>query len=129
MIHKHPDEAVGTPSVIGFVIRALRTARGIGVNQLGNAVGLEPANLSRFERGLPGGVHTTKYLDPIAAQLGTYASVLYAVAEIAVEDPSILKHKDKLSELVDRLTHLLKNYLHLPARAQREIDKIISEYA
>jgi transcriptional regulator with XRE-family HTH domain len=129
MIHKHPDEAVGTHSLIGFVIRALRTARGIGVNQLGNAVGLEPANLSRFERGLPGGVHTTKYLDLIAAQLGTYGSVLYTVAEMAGEDPSILKHADKLAELVDRLTRLLKNYLHLPGRVQREIDRIIAEHA
>jgi hypothetical protein len=38
-------------------------------------------------------------------------------------------YADKLAELVDRLTRLLKNYLHLPGRVQREIDRIIVEHA
>lgn len=125
MSNKTPDEAVGTPSIIGQVIRALRTARGIGVNQLGNAVGLEPANLSRFERGIPGGVHPAKYLDTIAAKLGTSGSILYAIAEMAVVNPAILKDLDELPIMVDKLTWVIKHYSKLPKGAREEIDEII----
>lgn len=124
---KHPDESVGTPSIIGQVIRALRTARGVGVNQLGNSVGLEPANLSRFERGMPGGVHAAKYLDPIAARLGTKASILYAVAEFAAENPAILKKSEDLSVLVDQLTWAIKHYSNLPANVRDQINQIIRD--
>ena len=81
-------------------MRALRIARGIGVNQLGNAIDLEPSNLSRFERGLPGGVHTAKYLDQIASKLGTSASILYVVSEITAAKPDILQEPAELVKLV-----------------------------
>lgn len=119
------EVSVGNPTVIGQVIRSLRRAKGIGVNQLGNAIGLEPANLSRFERGLPGGVHATKYLDQIASRLGTSASILYAIAELALENPDILKQPEELSTLVDQLTLLIKNYLKLPLTAREDVDSII----
>ncbi len=123
----NPYQAVGTPSLIGQVVRALRIARGVGVNQLGNAVGLEPANLSRFERGLPGGVHATKYLDLIAMRLDTHASILYAIAEVASNNLDILRHPKELSDLVERLTFLIKNYLVLPTTVQEEINRIIKD--
>lgn len=107
-------------------MRALRNARGLGVNQLGVAVGIEPANLSRFERGVPGGVHTAKYLDLIAARLDTRASVLYALAEMAQSRPDILKQSELLSETAASLTTLLKNYLSLPTDARKRIDEIVS---
>lgn len=122
------DEAVGTPSIIGSVVRALRIARGIGVNQLGNAIGLEPSNLSRFERGLPGGVHTAKYLDLIAARLGTSASILYVVSELAAAKPEILKEPAELVKLVDRLTLVIKKYPLLPQKKQEEVKRIIEEF-
>lgn len=124
---KTPDEAVGTPSIIGNVVRALRIARGIGVNQLGNAIGLEPSNLSRFERGLPGGVHTAKYLDQIASKLGTSASILYVVSEIAAAKPEILQEPAELLKLVDRLTLVVKKYLRLSAKKQEEVRRFIEE--
>lgn len=124
---KHPDEAVGTPSIIGQVIRALRIARGVGVNQLGNSVGLEPANLSRFERGMPGGVHAAKYLDAIATRLGTKASILYAVAEFASENPAILKKSDELSILVNQLTWVIKHYSSLSANTRDQINQVIRD--
>ena len=122
-----PDEAVGTPSIIGNVVRALRIARGIGVNQLGNAIGLEPSNLSRFERGLPGGVHTAKYLDQIASKLGTSASILYVVSEITAAKPEILQEPAELLKLVDRLTLVVKKYLRLSAKKQEEVRRFIEE--
>jgi transcriptional regulator with XRE-family HTH domain len=124
---KTPDEAVGTPSLIGNVVRALRIARGIGVNQLGNAIGLEPSNLSRFERGLPGGVHTAKYLDQIASKLGTSASILYVVSEITAAKPEILQEPAELLKLVDRLTLVVKKYLRLSAKKQEEVRRFIEE--
>lgn len=124
---KHPDEALGTSSTIGRVIRALRIARGVGVNQLGNSIGLEPANLSRFERGMPGGVHAAKYLDPIAARLGTKASILYAVAEFASENPAILKKSEDLSVLVDQLTWVIEHYSNLPANIREQINQVIRD--
>ena len=124
---KNPDEAVGTPSLIGNVVRALRIARGIGVNQLGNAIGLEPSNLSRFERGLPGGVHTAKYLDQIASKLGTSASILYVVSEITAAKPEILQEPAELLKLVDRLTLVVKKYLRLSAKKQEEVRRFIEE--
>lgn len=107
-------------------MRALRKAHGLGVNQLGVAVGIEPANLSRFERGVPGGVHTAKYLDLIAARLDTRASVLYAIAEMAQTHPDILKQPEVLSDITTNLTTLLKNYLSLPDDARQRINEIVS---
>jgi transcriptional regulator with XRE-family HTH domain len=124
---KTPDEAAGTPSIIGSVVRALRIARGIGVNQLGNAIGLEPSNLSRFERGLPGGVHTAKYLDQIASKLGTSASILYVVSEITTAKPEILQEPAELLKLVDRLTLVVRKYLQLSAKKQEEVKRFIEE--
>ncbi len=124
---RSPDEAAGTPSIIGNVVRALRIARGIGVNQLGNAIGLEPSNLSRFERGLPGGVHTAKYLDQIASRLGTSASILYVVSEIAAAKPEILQEPAELLKLVDRLTLVVKKYLRLSVKKQEEVRRFIDE--
>src|SRR5688500_5799622 len=124
---KSPDEAAGTPSIIGSVVRALRTARGIGVNQLGNAIDLEPSNLSRFERGLPGGVHTAKYLDQIASKLGTSASILYVVSEITAAKPEILQQPAELVKLVDRLTLVVSKYLRLSTKKQEEVKRYIEE--
>ncbi|HEX7027486.1 MAG TPA: helix-turn-helix transcriptional regulator [Gammaproteobacteria bacterium] len=124
---KHPDESVGTLSIIGQVIRALRIARGVGVNQLGNSVGLEPANLSRFERGRPGGVHAAKYLDAIATRLGTKASILYAIAEFALDNPAILKKSEDLSVMVDQLTCVIKHYSNLPSNVRDQINQVIRD--
>jgi transcriptional regulator with XRE-family HTH domain len=99
-------------NLIGTVVRALRVARGLSVNQLGIAAGLEPANLSRFERGIPGGVHASKHLHLIATRLGTRASVLYAIAEMASIDPEILQHPKNVPEITHELTERLNRYIN-----------------
>ncbi|MBA3582704.1 MAG: helix-turn-helix domain-containing protein [Gammaproteobacteria bacterium] len=118
-----------SPSLIGAVVRALRKARGLGVNQLSAALEVEAANLSRFERGLPGGVSIARYLDAIAFRLGTCGSVIYAIAEYTSDDPALLDNPEKLGLMTDHLTNLVKNYLTLPLAAQQDIDGIIKHHA
>ncbi|GIX21559.1 MAG: hypothetical protein KatS3mg121_0342 [Gammaproteobacteria bacterium] len=127
MTHRHDETTGRIPALIGMVVRALRQARGLGVNQLGVAAGIEPANLSRFERGVRGGVHAAKYLDLIAHCLDTRASVLYAVAELAQTRPEILDQPERLSRTVTDLTRLMRAYLELPDTARRRIDAILAE--
>lgn len=98
------------PGLIGNVVRTLRIARGISVNQLGVAADLEPANLSRFERGVPGGVHASKHLNLIAKSLGTRASVLYAISEMAMDDPVLLKQPTTVSAIANELTQVIDDY-------------------
>lgn len=109
-------------------MRALRIAHGLGVNQLGVAVGIEPANLSRFERGMPGGVHAAKHLDLIAARLNTRASVLYAIAEMTASNMKILDNPDELLNIATDLTVLLDRYLVLPDEARKKLQALISSF-
>lgn len=110
MQSKNTQNAERMPILIGTVVRTLRLARGLSVNQLGIAAELEPANLSRFERGVPGGVHANKHLNLIARSLGTRASVLYAITEMATIQPEILKPAT-VSHIAKELTDILDDYL------------------
>lgn len=76
---------------------------------------------------MPGGVHAAKYLDAIAARLGTKASILYAIAEFALENPAILKKPEDLSVMVDQLTCVIKHYSRLPAEVRDEINQVIRD--
>ena len=127
MATKNVTSITEAPSLVGQVVRVLRKSRGIGINTLGQSVGIEPANLSRFERGLPGGVHTNKYLEAIAMRLGTHGSILYAISEIAADNPAMLEETEAIVNLVERLTLLIRNYLQLPLEIQEIIDEMIRE--
>lgn len=99
------------PALIGKVVRTLRAAQGVSVNQLGVAADLEPANLSRFERGIPGGVHASKHLSLIASSLGTRASVLYAIAEKASADAEFLDNPENVLSTAKELTEVIEKFL------------------
>lgn len=119
------ENEVTTPRAIGSVVRALRTLRGLSVNQLGVAAGLEPANLSRFERGVPGGVHASKHLDLIATRLGTRASVLHAIAEISNNTPDLLEEPHSLARVATELTNLIEMYPQLASKTRSKIWQLL----
>ena len=66
-------------SPIGAVLRAIRVNRGLSLKETARLVGVSPANLSRTERGLPGGVHP-RHLERIAGVFGSSIAMLYALA-------------------------------------------------
>jgi len=118
-------EEADAPEFIGTVVRALRIARGLSVNQLAIASGIEPANLSRFERNVRGGVHASKHLNLIAKRLGTRASVLYAIAELIPMKPSLLEDSGELSITASELTNIIDNYPHLEDGTRDKVRQII----
>ncbi|MBN1379315.1 MAG: helix-turn-helix domain-containing protein [Gammaproteobacteria bacterium] len=118
-------EDADTPEFIGTVVRALRMARGLSVNQLAIASGIEPANLSRFERNVRGGVHASKHLNLIAKRLGTRASVLYAIAELIPLKPNLLENSGELAITATELTHIIDSYPHLEENTRDKVQQII----
>jgi transcriptional regulator with XRE-family HTH domain len=84
---------------IGTVIRAVRQAKGFGVNEFASRIDVEPSNYSRFERGAPGGIRLTSHLDQIASALNTRKSVLYLLLERAQEKGRIAEKDELLQEL------------------------------
>ena len=118
-------ETAGTPEHIGTVVRALRIARGLSVNQLAIASGVEPANLSRFERGVPGGVHADRHLNLIAKRLGTRPSVLHAIAELIPLKPNLLEDSGELALTASELTRIIDNYAHLANNTRDKVQQII----
>ncbi len=121
------NETGKAPEHIGAVVRALRTARGLSVNQLAIASGVEPANLSRFERGIPGGVHANRHLNLIAKRLGTRPSVLHAIAELVPLKPSLLENMSELSLTAAELTQIIDTYPHLEEDTRDRVQQIISD--
>jgi transcriptional regulator with XRE-family HTH domain len=119
------QEDTDAPEFIGTVVRALRIARGLSVNQLAIASGIEPANLSRFERNVRGGVHANKHLNLIAKRLGTRSSVLYAIAELIPLKPSLLENSGELAITATELTHIIDGYPHLEEDARDKVRQII----
>lgn len=118
-------ETSDAPEHIGSVVRALRVARGLSVNQLAIASGVEPANLSRFERGIPGGVHADRHLNLIAKRLGTRPSVLHAIAELIPLKPNLLEDSGELSLTASELTRIIDSYPHLEENARDKVQQII----
>jgi transcriptional regulator with XRE-family HTH domain len=119
------QEDADAPEFIGTVVRALRVARGLSVNQLAIASGIEPANLSRFERNVRGGVHANKHLNLIAKRLGTRTSVLYVIAELIPLKPSLLEDAAELAVTATELTHIIDGYPHLEDDARDKVRQII----
>lgn len=71
---------------IGAVIRAIRQAKGLTLEEVAYAAGTDGGNLSRIERGLQRCVH--EVLEGIAAGLGMTVSELYLAAEaMEAEEP------------------------------------------
>lgn len=93
---------------IGSVIRALRNAKGIGLNEFADHADLNHSNFSRFERGLPGGFRLECCLGKIADALETRVSVLFLLQEKASIDPSLLDDRDRLLRTFERLNKLVE---------------------
>ena len=111
-------------TAIGGVIRALRSYRGLSLEETARLVGVSAPNLSRTERGLPGGVHP-RHLERVATVLGTSVSSLHVLAEVVADRPKLLEHPDKLAELTDRLTHIQRAYLRVSARQREKVDRLL----
>ena len=60
-------------------MRVIRVNRGLSLEDTARLVDVSAANLSRTERGLPGGVHP-RHLERIAAVFGSSIATLHALA-------------------------------------------------
>lgn len=94
---------------IGAVVRAIRVAKAISLNTFADAVGVDRANFSRFERNEPGAAGAKNNLEDIAKGLGTTESVLYMLRDIAENRP-LLENQDELILTMHHLNDYLKTY-------------------
>ena len=88
---------------IGLIIRALRLAKGIGLNDFADKADVNSSNFSRFERGLTGGLRLEYHLEKIAEVLETRVSALFLLQEKARTDPAMLDDRDRLLQMIERL--------------------------
>lgn len=111
-------------SPIGAVLRAIRVNRGLSLEETARLVEVSAANLSRTERGLPGGVHP-RHIERIAGVFGTSVVALHALAEAVAEAPEILESPDELVALMDRLADVQGAYLRASRTRRRKVDDIL----
>ena len=111
-------------TAIGGVVRALRSCRGLSLEETARLVGVSAANLSRTERGLSGGVHP-RHLDRVATVLGTSVSGLHVLAEVLIEQPELLDEPKELAKLTDRLAHVQRAYLRISAKQRDKVDGLL----
>lgn len=111
-------------SPIGAVLRALRLNRGLSLEDTARLVEVSAANLSRTERGLPGGVHP-RHLERITGVLGTSVVALHALAEAVAEAPALLDRPEELAALTDRLGDLQRAYLRASRARRKEVDRVL----
>ena len=104
---------------VGRVIRRLRKASKMTLEELAALVDTDAANLSRIERGLQG--YTPDGLERIAAALGTTAATILSNAE----DTGDLCNPRPLSDEQE----LLNNYRRLRGNARYLAMMMISELA
>lgn len=111
-------------SPIGAVLRVIRVNRGLSLEETARLVEVSAANLSRTERGLPGGVHP-RHIERIAGVFGTSVVALHALAEAVAEAPEILERPDQLMALMDRLADVQRAYLRASLKRRRKVDDIL----
>lgn len=109
---------------MGSVLRALREYRGLSLEETAQLVGVSAANLSRTERGLPGGLHP-RHLERIAALLGTSTVGLFALTEALTKAPQLLHHPEELAAYADRLVAVQQAYLKVSGERRREVDRLL----
>lgn len=71
---------------IGKVIRQIRKARGMTLEEVAGKIDADTGNLSRVERGLQN--HTPEMIDKLAKVFGVKVSEMYAISEGA--DPAVM---------------------------------------
>ncbi|MDZ7752944.1 MAG: helix-turn-helix transcriptional regulator [Gammaproteobacteria bacterium] len=107
-----------------MVLRALRVTRGVSLEETARLADVSAANLSRTERGLPGGVHP-RHLERISGVFGTSVVALYALAEAVAEKPELLDDPAEVAALTDRLAELQRAYLRASPDRRCEVDRIL----
>jgi transcriptional regulator with XRE-family HTH domain len=92
---------------LGPLIRQIRQARGIAINELARRAGMpnRHCNLSRYERGLKNSLRPPECLYPIADALDTSVPALFLMQEICIADPSIVGSPSVLLEHLERVTN------------------------
>ena len=111
-------------SPIGAVLRVIRVSRGLSLEEAARLGEVSAANLSRAERGLPGGLHP-RHLERIASLYGISVVGLHALAEVVTESPDLLERPDELAEMNDRLVHLQRAYLRASRARRRKVDDLL----
>lgn len=111
-------------SLIGAILRAIRINSGLSLEDTARLVEVSAANLSRTERGLPGGVHP-RHLERIAGVFGTSVVALHALAEAVAEAPELLEKPAALAELMDRLADVQRAYLRASQARRRKVDDLL----
>jgi transcriptional regulator with XRE-family HTH domain len=111
-------------SPIGAVLRAIRVNRGLSLRDTAGMVGISVANLSRTERGLPGGIHP-RHLERIANVFGISIVALHALGVAVTEEPALLARPDELAALTDRLADVQSAYLRASRKRRRQVDEIL----
>jgi transcriptional regulator with XRE-family HTH domain len=106
------------------VLRVIRVNRGLSLEETARLVEVSAANLSRTERGLPGGLHP-RHMEHIAGVFGTSVVALHALAEAVTEAPEILDRPDELAALMDRLADVQRAYLRASRMRRRQVDDIL----
>lgn len=111
-------------SAIGGILRALRSYRGLSLEETARLVGVSAANLSRTERGLAGGVHP-RHLGQIVSILGTSVASLHVLAELVSEQPELLDEPAELVALADRLADVQRAFLRVSAKQRAKVEKLL----
>ena len=111
-------------SPVGAVLRAIRVNRGLSLQDAARLVDVSAANLSRTERGLPGGVHP-RHLERIATVFGTSVATLHALAAAVADEPALLERPDELAVLTDRLADVQRAYLRASREQRQQVDRIL----
>lgn len=90
---------------LGPLIRQIRLAKGIGLNELARNAGLSgrSTHICNYEKCKKGALRTPDYLYPIAEALGTSVPALFLLQEICWVDPAILGNHEVLLAHLNRV--------------------------
>lgn len=108
---------------IGFVIRLIRKAKRLTLEDVAHAAGTTASYLSRIE--MDKNQPSSELLDNVAAALGVSVANIYAEAEMQIG-----KQRDKfelpaLDVLTKQQKHLLQDYESLDGRGRELVDVLI----
>lgn len=111
-------------SPIGAILRAIRVNRGLSLEGMARLVDVSAANLSRTERGLPGGIHP-RHLERVAGVFGMSVATLHVLAVAVADDPTLLDRPDEFVVLTDRLVEVQRAYLRASPARRHQVDRIL----
>lgn len=97
---------------LGPLIRQIRLARGIAINELARRAGMagRHCNLSRYERAKKNSLRAPDCLYPISEVLNTSVPALFVLQEMCCNEPGLLENQ---AELVNRLDRINRGIVRL----------------